>query len=140
MYFNLWSNFFLVSSYRNWCLSYLLVEWKLSLNRGSVCLPDVTENPCFLNSDVLLLHQAWFTGVLSWQFKRVRRKQPSHSKTLSWWLLDFLTYWKTKLNHILPTDWWVCLLIQFQERIIFCFPAENDSIWEVEGDWGFSLV
>lgn len=125
MYFNHWSNFFLVSSYRNWCLSYLLVEWKLSLDRGSVCLPAVTANPCFLNSDVLLLQQAWFTGVLSRQFIGVRRKQSSHSKTVFWWLLDFLTYWKAELNHILATDWWVCLLIHFQEGIIFLFPSRK---------------
>lgn len=139
MYFNHRSSSFSVPSYRNSCLSYLLVDWKLSLDRGSVCLPAVTESPCFLNSEVLLLQQAWFTGVLSRHFRRVRRRQPSHSKTLFWWLLDFLTYWKAELNHMLATDWRVCLLIQFQQRIIFCFPAENGSVWEVEGDWGFSL-
>lgn len=137
MYFNHGSSSnFTVSSYRNSCLSYLSVEWRLSLDRGSVCLPAVTDSHCFLNSEVLLLQQAWFTGVLSKHFRRVKMRQPSNSKTLFWWLLDFITYWKAELNHMLATEWRVCLLIQFQEKVIFCFPAENGSVWEVEGDWG----
>lgn len=85
---------FSASSDRNSCLSYLCVERKLSLNRGSVCLPAVTASPCSLNSEVLLSPQAWFTAGLSRHFRGVRRRQPSHSKNCPFFFFfcDFWTF------------------------------------------------
>lgn len=137
-YFNHPSSSFSVSSYRNLCLSYLLVEWKLSLDRGSVCLPAVTASPCSLNSGVLLLQQARLTGVLSRHFRRLRRRQPSRSKTpflVAFGLFNVLKSWVESYAGYrlmgLPSD---------------SVPGENNFLFPsrkwlcMRGGRGFSLV
>lgn len=100
-----------MSSYRNACFPTFQLNEGCPFGRGSVCLPDVTESHCLLNSEVLLLQQAWFIGVLSRHFRRVKMMQPSWFKKLflvafglfnflKSWVESYAGYWMTDL----PSD------------------------------------